>query len=206
MRCSLVPSCFRTVSGCEDTSRHHRPRTVGATPQCRGDTAPAQPGSDAALGVTVLLKGTLTDPRPRVTVKKGKAASVWAAQVASEERRRAVYVRVRQISRRPAAACSLHPAAGLGRASSWSLEGVLPRRARVEGGMELSAHHLAQAARLAIPCAPSSLPRGLLRATKGSFRLEPPVCRLDAIALAPACSPPVPLTVVLLILSYMWSS
>lgn len=89
----------------------------------------------------------------------------------------------RQISRRPGAACNLIE----------QLKAV-----------ELSAHHLAQAA---IPCAPSSLPRGLLRATNsrdrdvsrkgGSGRLVPPVRRLDAMAPA-LCTPPVSLTVVLI--------
>jgi len=56
---------------------------------------------------------------------------------------------------------------------------------------------------------PSSLPRGLLRGANPpdvtsperelpAGRPEPPVCRLDAIALAPACTPPVFLTVVLI--------
>ena len=75
--------------------------------------------------------------------------------------------RVRQISWRPAAACS-RPRASAARRSE-QLEAVLPPCACAGGGVRrgaIGASPRTQAARFAIPCAPpSSLPRGLLRGT-----------------------------------------
>ena len=68
--CSLVPSCFRTVSGCEDTS----PSTNGccATSLSR---APAQPGSDSPL--TVLTKADHCEKKSKKQRSCGGGAARW---------------------------------------------------------------------------------------------------------------------------------
>jgi hypothetical protein len=69
-RCSLVPPCFSTVSGCNDTS----PPTTGccdtSLSQGHSTVAPALPGSDSALGVN-RVKRKLT----KLEMEKGKTVS-----------------------------------------------------------------------------------------------------------------------------------
>jgi len=106
---------------------HHLPRTVVATPHCRTDTAPAQPGSDSPL--TVLTKAGHCEKTVKQRSSGGGAAQWMRASVRSVG-----------VPRQPAAGRAPRP---LGGASSW--RPCCPRvRARVvASGVELSAHHLA---------------------------------------------------------------